>query len=232
MGPLVGLASMVILMIMPIVANTQEIDLSKIKPVIIGAAEELRDAWMRSDLTIKEYLNAMEISCNALTELSRDGNFENLLRVYQTRQYDERLASEVRETFLNFRSFLEFLVIERDLLLEAGMSEAAVDELLGQIMAVRLEAVGYKLDADALLTDLRGLARQACAASENVSESVKSNERWCNIRKYGVFALGATAAIVDGAAFLVPIGITQAGAGASIAAGGVLMGGAGMMPQC
>jgi hypothetical protein len=200
--------------------------------VIIGATEELRSAWMKSDLTTKEYQNAMEISCNALTELSQDENLENLLRVYETRQHDERLASEIRETFSNFSSFLEFLVIERDLLLEAGMSEAAVDELLGQIVRVRQEATGYKLDADALLTNLRRLAGQACTASENVSESVQSNEKWCNIRKYSVFALGATATIVDGAAFLVPIGITQAGAGASIAAEGVLMGGAAIMPQC
>ena len=232
MGWLVNLASIAILQFASLPAIGQEIDLAKVKPVIIGAAQELPRASMRSELSAKEYQDIMDMSCNALTQISEDANFEDLLREYDERQYDEELAGNIRETFLNFRSFLEFLVLERNLLLEAGMSEAAVDELLGQIMRVRLEAAGFNLEADALLANLRRLAGQACSASESVSEAVEGDEKWCNITKYGVFALGATATIVDGAAFLVPIGITQAGAGASIAAGGVLMGGAAMMPQC
>lgn len=184
------------------------------------------------ELSFKEYEYIMNMPCKALTELSQDQDFGNLLTEYQRRQYDEEIEIEIREIFLTFRSFIELLMIERNLLLDAGLSEEAADDLLGQLMRVRLEAAGFKLDATALLKDVRGLAEQACSASRNVSASVERNEKLCNIRRYGVFALGATATIVDGAAFLVPIGITQAGAGASIALGGVLMGGAAMMPQC
>ena len=170
----------------------------------------------------------MEISCYYLTELSRDKDFAQLLRVYEKRQYDEKLASDVRDIFLNFRSFLAFLESERKLLLDAGLSEEAVDELLGQIMMVRLEAAGFKLDANSLLENLQRLAGQSCSASGNVSAAVKSSEKWCNATKYGMFALGAGATLVDGAAYLVPIGITQARAAASIAAGSVLMSAAGL----
>ncbi len=164
MGRLIKLVTMVALLFTPIPAITQDIDLAKIKPLIIGTAQELRKASMRSDLSLKEYQDIMDMSCNALTELSQDHNFEDLLREYEVRQYDKEIANEIREVFLNFRSFLEFLVIERNLLLDADFSEEAVDDLLGQITRVRLEAAGFTLNAEGLLMDLRGLAKQACSA--------------------------------------------------------------------
>jgi hypothetical protein len=223
---------MVILLLTPVAVNTQEIDLAKIKPLIVGAAEELRKVSIRSELSAGEYQDIMDISCNALTELSQDEDFEHLLREYEKRQYDEKLAGEIREIFLNFRSFLEFMVVERDLLLDAGFSEVAVNDILAQLMKVRLEAVGFKLDAETLLMDLRRLAEQICSASEHVSDNVESAEMICNIERIAPFIFGAAAIAVDGISFLVPIGITQAVAAASIAGGSVLMGAAAMMPQC
>jgi hypothetical protein len=230
MGAFAKLASGVILLFTPTAAIAQDIDLTKIKPVIIGAAEELRTASMK-ELTIDEYRNIMGISCYALTELSRDENFASLLREYGTRQYDDKLASEITDIFLNFRSLLEFLVIERDVLLNAGLSEDAVDHLLGQIVRVRLEAAGFTLDAEALLTDLRRLAEQACSANETVSDSVERSEMWCNIARIGTFTSGAAAAVADAVALYLAK-IPQAAAYASGVAGSVIMGGAAMMPQC
>jgi hypothetical protein len=231
MGRLVRLATLIVVLFSPTAGIAQEIDLVKIRPVIIGAAEELRRAWMRRDLILKEYQSIMEISCDAFLELSHDSSFENLVREYEKSQYDANIASEVRNIFLNFRSFLEFLMIEQDLLRDSGLSEAAVDALLGQMMTVRLEAAGFKLDSEALLADVGRLAEQACSVSESVSESVKKSEMWCNIERFGTFATGAVATIADGVA-LFATKIPQAAVTASGMLGAVVIAGAAMMPQC
>jgi hypothetical protein len=197
MERLIRLATIMTLLFTPIPAITQDIDLARIKPLVIGAAEDLRRAAVKGELSLAEYEDIIKISCQSLTELSQDKDFANLLIDYEKRQYDEKLASDIRETFLNFRSFLEFLVTERKLLQDAGLSEEAVDELLGQITRVRLEAADFRLDPKALLEDLQRLAAQSCSASANVSASVKSNEKWCNVTKYGMFALGAGATLAD-----------------------------------
>lgn len=231
MGRFVSLATVVIVLFTPIAAITQNIDLAKIKPLTIEAAEELRRAAIRDELSLKEYQDIMNISCSVLRELPHNKDFAILLREYERRQYDDRLANEISEIFLNFRSFLEFLRIERNLLLEAGLPEETVDEFLGQIMRVRLEAAGFKLDVEALQSDLRRLAEQACSASENVSESIERNEMRCNIGRFGTFAIGAGAAIVDGAALFVTK-IPPAAVTASGLAGSALMSGAAVIPQC
>ena len=233
MGLCVRLASIAMLLFVSIGALTQEIDLAKIKPIIIGAAEELRRASRKRELSMYEYQAIMNISCDALVTLSRDDNFKLLMREYERRQYDEEIASAIPEIFLNFRSFLEFLVVERSLLLDAGLSEEGVDAFLGHIMTVRLEAVGFKFDAEALLTNLTFLTEQACSASEDVSDWIENDEIWCNIERIGVFALGAGVTVADGVAFFVPsLGITQTVATASGMLGGTLMAAAAMMPQC
>lgn len=228
---LVYVASMIIPLATPSGVMAQKVDLAKIEPLIIEASEELRRAWMRSDLSISEYRRTMDISCNAFTMLSQDDNFENLLVEYQRLQYHEGLEAEIRQTFSHFRSFLEFLIIERDLLLDAGLSEEAVDSFLGQMVRVRSEARGFKIDAQALLTDVRRLASQACSASESVSEAVEKSVMQCNVGRLGVFAIGAGATVVDGVALFVTK-IPQAAATASGMLGAVLMAGAAMMPQC
>lgn len=231
MGRFVIFASMLLFLLAPAGASPQEIDLAKIRPLIVGAAEQLRRAAIGSELTLKEYHDIMEISCNTFAVISQDRNFENLLKVYEIRQYDEHLANEIREIFLNFRSFLEFVLVERDLLLDAGLSEAAVGDILAQLMKARLEAAGFKLDAETLLTDFRRLADQACSARQNVSESVEHDEMVCNIARFGVFAIGAVVVVVDGAALFVTK-IPPAVVTASGLAGSAVMAGAAMMSQC
>lgn len=206
MSPFVKSASIITLLLTPLAAVAQEIDLAKLKPLIMEAAEELRGALLKSELTSDEYRTIMDVSCNALAALSQDSDFRVLLRAYQERQYDEGLSTDVRELFLNFRSLLEFLVVERDLLLDAGVSEAAADELLGQILRVRLEAAGFRLDADALQVNLRSLAEQACSVAHHVSDLVGRREMMCNIAWIAPAVLGGVAVIVD-----LPLAFTPGG---------------------
>jgi hypothetical protein len=232
MGKLLSLPTIFVFLLVPVTSiAAQDINLTKVKPIIVDAAEDLRKLWKKSEFSPTEYQTALDISCTALRALSEDPDFANLIRNYAEKQYDETLAKSARETLLNFRSFLDFLVVERDLLLEAGLAEASVDEILAQIIKVRLEAAAFRVDANALLADLQGLAKQACSAKEQFSGHVERKEMQCNLLWIVPAVLGGIAVVVD-----IPLAFgpaTQIVSAVSIGAGSASISAAGLVaPHC
>lgn len=122
----------------------------------------------------EELVRALQEACGALENLTNDEEFRNLLTHAEERG-SGGLSPEADEMYREFNAFLEFLKIERETLLE-HLSEGAVDEILGRLLAARLQVQGFQIDADAVMSSLNETTAATCAAGTDVQERVERDE--------------------------------------------------------
>jgi hypothetical protein len=119
------------------------------------------------------------------------------------------MSADVNEIYRDFSKFLRFLELERRLLLDAGLVERDVDDILSDLIRVRQLASNFQIDPDAILDGLAALRTAACDSAESIFRSIDITQAQQTILKISLFASGAVLCIVDAVAAFGTLGTSS-----------------------
>lgn len=173
----------------------RQLDESRLK-FLLSPVERLASLNRRSRAEPQEIWSALDEACGALRALSEDRGFEDLMHFYQEQQYNSDISPEISALYGDFDRFVEFLKIERGLLTKY-LSEEAVDEILGRVVATRKQAQNFKIDPDAIMSRLNETKEALCSAAQDFQGSVEREERNYLVGRGFLALAGALAASVD-----------------------------------
>ena len=152
------------------------------------AANEMYDLSMRSWGHHRRHnlQEAASIGCKVLADLLRDSEFEDDVRkLNRLRQENER---EYREALDNLEEFLD---LERQILVDRGVRQELVSELLREAR-YRVRSIGEpQMDYQALRDALMQIRISVC----NVAYDMRDEERSRKIGKAAMNAVGGSAII-------------------------------------
>ncbi|MCC6914147.1 MAG: hypothetical protein IT566_10635 [Rhodospirillaceae bacterium] len=165
-------------------------------------------------LSASEFTDAMTIACQAMLKLEGDKEFERLLRS------QKRADAEARAILLgNLAQFRDFLLFERQVMIDNGLSEAMATQLAIEIASYAKPAASSKIPPDQLLRDLGRVRQATCTASEQAATSLKAEERWAIAYRVGQGVIGTGIVVFNVAALTASSGVSTA----SVLVGGAIV---------
>ena len=141
-------------------------------------------------------------SCITLETLYDDQSFREAIQFARERRLES--SAELRRAFDDIQHFTQgFLKLEKKLMIDAGLSERAVENLFDEIKRLRVKIRDFDSSPSDILSNIHAIRRDACQAARMIDYSIRAKKlhdlekenRIRFIRRSG-FALGGAAIVV------------------------------------
>lgn len=167
---------------------------------IFGRMNKIYDSYARKHaIDQKEYIGILGEYCQMLKSLAGHAGLFNILSAAQDVARDDKIRSEASKILHQTEAFVEYLLLEKKLLREVGVSEPYADHLVELQTLMKGGFVRGLDDAGAAKTWIKQLQTMAdfvCLAKDETSGTA----RWLKVKKYGTFAGGWLLIAANGSA--------------------------------
>ncbi len=138
----------------------------------INRQYELLRSW--DGKSVGQLKEIADLSCTLLGTLTDDPAFVDVISKYAEGQYVTESRDSVKQVVNSFESWVQYAIVDREILLKSGLSEDVVDEILAEMLRTRDQLDAFKIDAKSLMESISSARSVLCHAAQEFNAQARN----------------------------------------------------------